>query len=158
MPSTEISWVEPDPSRAAEMSGLEALRASIAGELPAPPITCLMGIDLVAVEPGRCELTLVAGGQHSNPVGVVHGGALATLMDAATGVAVQTELPVGAGYSTIDLHVRYLRPVRPGQVVAAVGRTVRMGRTLASSAAEARDGEGRLLCTATAAYHLTRAT
>lgn len=157
VPSIEISWEEPDPGRFAGMSGIEALRASIAGELPPPPITRLLGIELVEVDEGWCRLAFSAGGQHSNPVGITHGGALATLMDAVTGVAVQTHLPPESGYSTTDLHVRYLRPVRPGETVEGTGRTVHVGRTLATAAGEARDADDRLVCTATASYHLRRA-
>lgn len=157
MPSIEISWEEqPGPDEVAELSGLELLRASIAGELPAPPISRLMGMDLVEVEEGWCRFTTTPGPQHTNPVGVVHGGMLATLMDAVTGVAVQSHLPPAAGYSTTDLHVRYVRRVVPGEVVEATGRTLHVGRTMATAQGEARDQDGRLLGTGTASYFLHR--
>lgn len=157
MPSIEISWEEqPGPDEVAELSGLELLRASIAGELPAPPISRLMGMDLVEVEEGWCRFTTTPGPRHTNPVGVVHGGVLATLMDAVTGVAVQSHLPPAAGYSTTDLHVRYVRRVVPGEVVEATGRTLHVGRTMATAQGEARDQDGRLLGTGTASYFLHR--
>jgi uncharacterized protein (TIGR00369 family) len=145
-----ISWEDPveGAARAAGMSGLEALRAIMAGELPPPPIALLLGIGPVEVAAGRAVFAAEPDERHYNPIGLVHGGLAATLLDSAMGCAVQTTLPAGADYTTLELKVNFTRPItretgrvlcegevvhRGGRVATAEGRVIaeRTGKLLA---------------------------
>ena len=99
------------PVRAPEMSGLEHLEAIRDGQIPPPPIADLMGFELVEVGHGRATFAVEPGERHYNPLGAVHGGVAATLLDSAMGCAVQTTLDAGVGYTTLDLGVTFLRPM-----------------------------------------------
>jgi uncharacterized protein (TIGR00369 family) len=121
------------------MTGLELLRAIAAGEAPGAPIAELMGFEPVEAEEGRVVFASVPGPHHYNPIGVVHGGLAATLLDSAMGCAVHTTLPEGVGYTTLELKVNYTRPIttdtgrivcegkvlhRGGRVATAEGRVI----------------------------------
>jgi uncharacterized protein (TIGR00369 family) len=134
-----------------ELSGIDFLRAMIAGDLPAPPIAELMGFTLVEVDEGFARFRGVPGVQHLNPIGSVHGGFAATLLDSALGCAVHTTLPAGVGYSTLELSVNLVRGITPATgAVVAEGRIVHAGRRTATAEARlhAEDG-GALLAHAT---------
>jgi uncharacterized protein (TIGR00369 family) len=136
-----ISWEDPveGAARAAGMSGLEALRAIMAGELPPPPIALLLGMGPVELSEGRAVFAAEPGERHYNPIGLVHGGLAATLLDSTMGCAVQTTLPAGVGYTTLELKVNFTRPItretgrvlcegevlhRGGRVATAEGRVI----------------------------------
>ena len=120
-----------------DISGLEYLRALMAGHVPPPPIGELMGFTLVDVDEGYALFRGEPGEQHLNPIGSVHGGFAATLLDSALGCAVHTTLPAGIGYSTLELAVNLVRGVTPATgPVLAEGRVVHVGRRTAT--AEAR--------------------
>jgi uncharacterized protein (TIGR00369 family) len=149
-----VAAVDHDPVAAArdlaQLDGLTALRAMIAGELPPPPIATLLGFDLVEVEEGRVVFAVEPSDQHYNPIGMVHGGLAATLIDSATGCAVHTTLPAGTGYTTTDVQVRFVRPItRDTGRIECVGRVVHRGRTLATAEARLSAGD-RLLAHGTA--------
>lgn len=134
-----------------EYDGIEFLRAIATGDLPAPPVADLIGFDVRDIAPGRVTVAMRPRLAHYNPLGMVHGGVSATLLDTAIGCAVHTMLPRGTGYTTLDLQVRYVRPVsvRTGTVLAT-GTVVHLGRRTAT--AEARliqEDTGSLLATAT---------
>jgi uncharacterized protein (TIGR00369 family) len=93
------------------LSGLDYMRAIASGEIEQPPMARLLGFGVVEVEEGRAVFTADPGDQHYNPIGVVHGGLAATLLDSAMGVAVHTTLPTGWSYGTLDLSVRFVRPI-----------------------------------------------
>jgi uncharacterized protein (TIGR00369 family) len=101
------------------MTGLEHLEAIGDGRIPPPPIAELMGFDMVEVGHGRATFAVEPGVQHYNPIGVVHGGLAATLLDSAMGCAVQSTLDAGTAYTTLDLNATFLRPmtVDTGRVV-----------------------------------------
>jgi uncharacterized protein (TIGR00369 family) len=109
-----VTAVDHDPVEAArdlaQLDGLTALRAMIAGEIPPPPIALLLGFELVEVQEGRVVFAVEPGEQHYNPIGMVHGGLAATLIDSATGCAVHTTLPAGTAYTTTDVQVRFVWP------------------------------------------------
>ena len=134
----------------ARLDGLSALRAMIAGELPPPPIATLLGFDLVEVEEGRVVFAAQPGDHHYNPIGTVHGGLAATLIDTVTGCAVHSTLPAGTGYTTTDLQVRYVRAITrdTGRIVCE-GTVVHRGRTMATAEARITAGD-RLLAHGTA--------
>ena len=129
-----------------DLSGLEYLRALLAGDLPRPPISKLMGFDLVEVEEGYALFRGVPGEQHLNPIGSVHGGFAATLLDSALGCAVHTTLPAGVGYSTLELSVNLVRGITPATgPVLAEGRIVHGGRRTATAEAKLRAEDGGAL-------------
>jgi uncharacterized protein (TIGR00369 family) len=134
----------------AQLDGLTAMRAVIAGELPPPPIATLLGFELVEVEEGRVIFAAHPGPEHYNPIGSVHGGLAATLIDSATGCAVHTTLPAGTAYTTTDVQVRFVRPItRDTGRIECVGEVVHRGRTLATAEARLTAGD-RLLAHGTA--------
>jgi uncharacterized protein (TIGR00369 family) len=124
----------PPPGRPEDMSGLEHLEAIRDGVLPPPPIAQLLGLDLVELGLGRATFEVVPGEQHYNPIGVVHGGLAATLLDSAMGCAVQTTLDVGVGFTTLDLNCTFVRPmtVDTGRVLCE-GTVVHKGSRVATA-------------------------
>jgi uncharacterized protein (TIGR00369 family) len=152
--SRTITWEDPVAAaqRRAGMSGLDHLLAIRAGELPPPPIAVLMGFDLAEVDKGRAVFEVTPQEFHYNPIGVVHGGLAATLIDSATGCAVQSTLEPGVVYTSLEVKVNFARPITrdTGRVVCE-GRIVHRGRTIAT--AEARlvaDAGNKLLAHGTA--------
>lgn len=146
--SRTYDWEDPAVSAAAvgRYSGLEFLREVQAGRLPAPPISATLGMTLEEVEHGRAVFALVPGEEHYNPIGSVHGGVYATLLDSAAGCAVQSVLPPAMGYTSLDLNVKFLRPVTvdTGRI-RAVGTVLNSGRRTALAQAELFDAADRLL-------------
>jgi uncharacterized protein (TIGR00369 family) len=132
------------------MDGLDYLRAIGSGEVPPPPIALLLGMEVPRIDPGRAVFTLEAGEHLYNPIGSVHGGVLATLLDSALGCAVHSTLPAGVGYTTIDLNVTYLRPAtRDSGRLTCEAELIHSGRKVATCRAHIVDDDGRLYATAT---------
>ncbi|MEU8791522.1 PaaI family thioesterase [Streptomyces sp. NPDC048643] len=146
--SRTYDWEDPAVSASAvgHYSGLDFLREVQAGRLPAPPIAATLGMTLDEVEHGRAVFSLVPGEEHYNPIGSVHGGVYATLLDSAAGCAVQSVLPPAMGYTSLDLTVKFLRPVTvdTGRI-RAVGTVLNSGRRTALAQAELLDEADRLL-------------
>jgi uncharacterized protein (TIGR00369 family) len=150
--SRTVSWEDPmiGATAATSMDGLDYLRAIATGELPAPPIALLLGMDVSKIDPGRAVFTLDPGEHLYNPIGSVHGGALATLLDSALGCAVHSKLAAGTAYTTVDLAVTYLRPVsRDTGRLTCDAEVVHLGRKVATGRAQVTDAAGRLYATAT---------
>lgn len=130
----------------ASMSGFEVMRLIAAGELPPPPIAELLGMEIVEVGDGFASFTLEPDSRMLNPIGSVHGGIAATLLDSCMGCAVHTTLPPGAGYTTAQLNLHYLRSMQPGMgVVRATGTVLHRGRKQSTAEAKLFDAQGRLL-------------
>ena len=108
-----ITWMDPEPMVAAgrRLGGLEFLRAIISGELPQPPIAETLGFRLREVDEGRAAFDVVPAEYQYNPIGVVHGGVAATLLDSAMTCAIHTMLPAGVGVTTLEIKVNFLRPI-----------------------------------------------
>lgn len=139
------------------MSGIEFLRAIQAGELPPPPIAKLMGMTLETVEKGRVTFSVEPAEYHYNPIGVVHGGLAATLLDSAMGCAVQTLAPAGVAYTTVELKVNYVRPLRSGMgIVTGEGTVLHFGRQIALVEARVTDQDGKLYAHATSTCLIMR--
>ena len=140
-----VTWADPveAASRGAGLAGIDYLRAIAAGELPPPPIASLMGFELVAVEEGRAVFAVTPEEFHYNPIGVVHGGLAATLLDSAMGCAVHSTLPAGTGYTTLEVKVNFARAITrdTGRVVCEAS-LIHRGRTVATA-------EGRVTAEAT---------
>ena len=126
-------------------SGLELFKAMIAGELPAPPISQTLDFILVEAEHGRVVFQGRPGFAHYNPMGTVHGGWFATLLDSALGCAVASILPPGKAYTTAELKVNIVRPLTDKvPFVRAESRVVHGGGRMATSDARLTGPDGRL--------------
>jgi uncharacterized protein (TIGR00369 family) len=150
-----FSWHDPTPSArlARERSGMDVLQAVIDGTVGPPPIADLLGMSLVEVQEGRAVFAVEPAEWMYNPIGSVHGGIAATLLDSCMGCAIHSTLPAGVGYATTDLQIRYARGITldTGRIVAE-GTVVHAGRRLAT--AEGRltvQDTGKLLAHATTA-------
>lgn len=134
----------------ASMSGIDFLRAMFDGKLPAPPIMQNIEPFDYSVEPGVVSFSSVPGFRHYNPIGSVHGGYAATLLDSAMGLAVHSTLPVGSGYTTLEFKISFIRGMtKDTGVVRSEGRTLNVGRRAATAEARITDSKGRLLAHAT---------
>lgn len=127
------------------MPGIEFLRAIRDGRLPAAPIAQLMGFSLTEVEPGRAVFECTPGEQHYNPIGVVHGGLAMTLLDSAMGCAVQTHMPAGTTYTTLEAKTNLVRAItaQTGKL-RAIGKTVHVGKRMATAEGRLEDAAGKL--------------
>lgn len=127
-------------------SGLQLMQRVIAGEYPAPSIAARMNFALVEAEEGRVVFKGLPSERHLNPLGGVHGGWAATVMDSALGCCVHTLLATGEAYSTAEMKINYTRPITPQTgLVICEGKVVHKGRTLAVSEARLLDENGKLL-------------
>jgi uncharacterized protein (TIGR00369 family) len=147
-----VTWSDPmrGASAAATMSGVDYLRAMMRGEIPGPPIAELMGIVLAEVEHGRAAFEAEPAEYHYNPIGVVHGGLAATLLDSAMACAVHSTLPAGVGYTTLDMHVHYVRALTGATGrVRCEGEVVHAGSRVATAQGRLVDAGGKLYAHAT---------
>jgi uncharacterized protein (TIGR00369 family) len=130
----------------ARLSGLEVMQRVASGELPPPGIAVLLGMSVVEVGDGFATFELSPDERMLNPIGSIHGGIAATLLDSCMGCAVHTILAPGLGYTTAQLNVHYLRSMQPGMgPVRASGTVLHRGRRQATAEARLVDAEGRLL-------------
>lgn len=154
-----FSWDDPAITLAAARgrTGLELMRALAAGEFPPPPITQTLGFTLASVAEGQVVFELEPGEHLYNPIGSVHGGAYATLLDSACGCAVHTMLPEGVGYTSLDLSVKFLGAIRSDTgTVSCTGRVTHLGSRTALAEATLTSHDGRLLATATSSCLILR--
>jgi uncharacterized protein (TIGR00369 family) len=130
----------------ATFSGIELLQRIIDRKYPAPSIGARLNFGLAEVSEGRAVFRGLPGERHLNPLGTVHGGWAATLLDSALACAVQTLLARGEAYTTAEFKVNLTRPITPktGEVVCE-GKVVHKGKTLAVSEATLKDKDGKLL-------------
>jgi len=126
-------------------SGLEFLRAMLAGDIPAPPISRTLDFILVEAEHGRAVFQGRPALDHYNPMGMIHGGWFATLLDSALGCAVQTILPVGKAYTTAELKINIVRPLSDRvPLVRADARIIHSGGRMATADARLTGHDGKL--------------
>src|SRR5258706_2056806 len=142
-----ITWE--DPSSGAKlgqtMSGLEYLRAIQTGEVPPPPIAVLMGMWIAELSEGHVVFAAEPSEYHYNPIGTVHGGLAATLLDSALACAIHSTLPVGTAYTTLEIKVNYLRPMtRETGMVFCEGNVVHRGGRIATAEGRLTDEAGKL--------------
>lgn len=136
-PGGTTGWVRPE--EAVAMSGMQLLESMLAGSLPRPPISDTLDFLLIHVEPGFAVFQGRPQQRHYNPLGGVHGGWFATLIDSAVGCAVHTTMPVGRGYTTVELKINIVRGLTDAvPLVRAEGRVIHAGRQVATA-------EGRLV-------------
>ncbi|MDE2394103.1 MAG: PaaI family thioesterase [Burkholderiales bacterium] len=133
------------PEQLRGRDGLATMQAMLAGELPPPPISLTLDFLLIEVGRGRAVFQGTPGAGHLNPLGSVHGGWFATLLDSALGCAVHTMLPAGRAYTTAELGIHLVRALSPEvQRVRAEGQVVHCGRQLATATARLVGPDGRL--------------
>jgi len=139
------------------LSGLDALRALIAGNHPAPSIATTMGFYLAEVEDGRAVFIGETSDRILNPLGIVHGGWALTLIDSCTGCAAHTTLPANVGYTSVETKVNFVRAISAdtGQV-RAEGHVVARGRTIITTEGKITDARGRLLAHGTSTIMVLR--
>ncbi len=126
---------------------LDVMQMMLRGEVPPPPIGTLIGMRLTSIEPGRAVFELEAGERHTNPMGTLHGGILCDIADAAMGCAYAATLNEGESFTTLELKINFLRPVRIGRLTA-VGQVVTGGRTVGLAECTITDDQGRLVARA----------
>jgi uncharacterized protein (TIGR00369 family) len=132
------------------MPGIDFVRAIFAGRLPAPPIMQTVQPFDTSAEPGVVVMHSIPGFRHYNPIGSVHGGYAATLLDSAMGLAVHTMLPPGTGYTTLEFKISFIRGMtKDTGAVRTEGKTLNVGRRAATAEARITDAKGRLLAHAT---------
>jgi uncharacterized protein (TIGR00369 family) len=154
-----VTWYDPGIAlaSAAKLPGREFLQAIIDGHVPRPAFAALTGAELVAVDDGIAVFRFTPDESTLNPLGVVHGGMICTLLDSAAGCAVHTQLPAGVGMSSIEIKVSFLSPVMAGGATLEVtGQSLRVGRQIAFAEAHARTAAGKLVGHATTSLALTR--
>jgi uncharacterized protein (TIGR00369 family) len=130
--------------------GLGFLQAIIAGTLPQPPISELLSFHLVEAENGHAVFEGLPEFRHYNPIGSVHGGIAATLLDSALGCAIFSTLHKGDTWTTLELKLNFVRPMtKDTGPVRAEGRIIHRGRTVATSEGDLKDRAGKLYAHAT---------
>jgi uncharacterized protein (TIGR00369 family) len=128
------------------MSGIDYLRGIIDGRLPRPPITETLGFALVEVAPGFALFTMIPQFRHYNPIGTVHGGVAATLLDSCMSCSIQTHFQAGTGYTTLEIKVNMVRPITEKTgLIRAEGRSLHVGRRSATAEGRILDAAGTLL-------------
>jgi uncharacterized protein (TIGR00369 family) len=133
------------PEQVAGKSGLQMFQAMIAGELPAPPISQTLDFLLAEAETGRVVFQGKPGVAHYNPMGAVHGGWFATLLDSALGCAVASILPAGKAYTTAELKVNIVRPLTAKvPFVRAEAHIIHGGGRMATADARLTGPDGKL--------------
>ena len=151
--SRTFTWATPgqgDPRRLMALDGLGQLQAMVDGEMPPPPIMSTLGFTDLRPERGRVVVEMPAAEFHYNPLGGVHGGVISALLDTAAGCAVHSTLGVGEGYTSLDLTVKFLRPVTVDSgLLTAEGLVLQRGRRTALAQAQLTDEAGRLVAHAT---------
>lgn len=142
-----VAWEDPmqGAQKGKAMSGLAYLKALQMGEIPPPPIAVLMGMWISEVSEGRAVFAAEPAEYHYNPIGTVHGGFAATLIDSALGCVVQSVLPMGTGYTTLELKVNYVRALtsKTGTVYCE-GKIIHLGGRVATAEARLTDAAGKL--------------
>ena len=128
---------------------MEYLTAMVEGRLPAPPIAQTLGFTLTSVAEGEAWFSCEPDESHYNPIGMVHGGLVCTLLDSALGCASHTLLSAGVGYTSIEIKVNYLRAVTAASgMLTAHGWVTKPGRRVIFVEGDARDAAGRVVATA----------
>jgi uncharacterized protein (TIGR00369 family) len=142
-----VIWEDPRAlAKAADgLSGLEYLQKIVSGELPPPPIGALMNFRISELSEGHAVFTVEPAEYHYNPIGVVHGGVAATLLDSAMGCAVHSMLPAGVSYTTLEIKVNYIRPmtVETG-LVRCEANIIHVGGRTATAEARIVDEKGKV--------------
>ncbi len=150
--SRTFTWDDPMvcAQGAQRMAGKDFLEAMVRGEYPRPPIAMALGFGLIELGSGSAVFEVEPAEYHYNPIGVVHGGLLATVLDSAMGCAVHSTLPQGTGYTTLELKVNFVRPAtKHTGPLRCEARVLHRGRRSATAEGRVIDTEGKLYAHAT---------
>ncbi|MFH7764932.1 PaaI family thioesterase [Acinetobacter sp. BSP-28] len=139
-----------------EMTGLQLLQAMCEGKIPPASISETMSMQPYEVAEGTIHFKVKADSRHLNPLGGVHGGFAATVLDSVTGCAVHSMLEAGVGYGTIDLNIKMCRPIPKDQQLLAIGKVINISKNLGISEGKIVDEDGKLYAHATATCMLIR--
>jgi uncharacterized protein (TIGR00369 family) len=138
--------------------GIDFLNAMIAGDIPLPPICQRLGFYLIEAGDGRAVFEGLPDEGHYNPIGSVHGGFAATILDSALGCAIYSTLKKGEAWTTLELKINFVRPLKKNTgPVRGEGRLIHRGRTIATSEGDLKDGDGKLYAHATTTYMISPA-
>ena len=141
----QISYGVVPPEEARTYSGYELIKRILEGSLPAAAITKSLPFRLAEVEPGRAVFAGEPNSDLYNPLGSVHGGYAATLLDSAMGCAVHSMLPAGTGYTTLEFKISFLRPVTANTgPLRAEGKVISVGKRVGTAEGRLVDAEGKL--------------
>lgn len=146
-----ITWADPKAGldQLSKLDGIDFMKKVAAGELPGAPIASHINMTLTEVEHGSVTFLGEPNESHYNPIGMVHGGFVCTLLDSALGCAVHTTLQAGTGYTSIEIKTNYLRPVTADSgPLTCTGRVVKPGRRVAFAEGEVVDAAGKIVATA----------
>jgi uncharacterized protein (TIGR00369 family) len=147
---TERHYGVVTPEALIAQGGLAFLRGIIDNTHPNPPISETLGFHLAEADPGRVVFTCVPEFRHYNPIGTVHGGLAAALLDSALGCAIFSTLKKGDTWTTLELKLNFVRAMsKDTGLVRAEGRVIHRGRTVATSEGDIKDASGRLYAHAT---------
>ena len=134
------------PAERAKISGLDLLRGMMAGIYPLAPIGVAMNFWIIRADHGSVDFAGEPTQAYLNPIGVIHGGWHATLLDTVMGCAVHSTVEAGFGYTTVEMKVHYVRAILPGGgEIRAEGRLLSRGRQIATSEGKLFDARGKLL-------------
>ena len=132
--------------QARAVEGLSLFKGMMEGRFPAPPISKVLGFKVAEVEKGRVVFAYTPVFDHYNPLGTIHGGIAATLLDSVMGCSVHTTLGAGIGYTTVEIKISYVRAMTDGTGrVRAEGKVINVGSRIATAEGRLTDGAGRLL-------------
>ena len=145
--SLTVTWEDPFATfeQGKKLTPIDYMRAVRDGRIPAPPIAKLLSMDLIEVDEGSAVFQLTPAEQHYNPIGVVHGGIAFTMLDSAMGCCVQTLLPPGKGYTTLEIKANLVRAItlKTGPIRASA-KIVHMGKQTATAEGKIEDSTGKL--------------
>jgi uncharacterized protein (TIGR00369 family) len=126
----------------------EGVLRMLRGEIPQSHAGKLIGFQITAAKPGEATIELTAGPQHTNPMGTIHGGILCDIADAAMGIAYACSLAEGETFTTLELKINFLRPVRDGKL-RALGKIIKKGSTIGLVECDVLDEQEKLVAHAT---------
>lgn len=133
-----------------KLSGLELMQGVMEGRIPPAPISEIVPMKIIEVSSGYIKFFARADKRHINPLGGVHGGFAATVLDSVTGCAVHTMLEVGVGYGTIDLSIKMLQAIPLEKELTAEGKVIHLSKKIGVSEGKLIDGAGSIYACATA--------
>lgn len=139
-----------------QMTGLQLLQAMADGKIPPASISETIPMRPTIIEEGQITFEVQADQRHLNPLGGVHGGFAATVLDTVTGCAIHTLLEAGIGYGTIDLNIKMCRPIPQNQALTAIGKVINISKNLAISEGKILDAQGKLYAHATCTCMIIR--
>lgn len=140
-------WIDPleTAEKGKTMSGYDFLNGILTGEIPPPPIAATLDFHPISVEEGKVTFEFEPREFHYNPIGCVHGGVISTVLDTVMGCALQSRLPQGVIYTTLELKINFIKAVtfKSGKMKAE-GRLIHLGKSTALVEADLKDENGKL--------------